>query len=119
MKKNLSIKEIEETEVSEQFIQGMKDRMVVSFHKYGYVEEAVGKVDFVKSLERRLKNYAEDGNTEWLIDAANYAMMEFMFPSHKKAHFTPTDSQASPGRWVIDEEDEEGGLFYGGQNKYL
>ena len=43
--------EIEDTEVSEEFIRGMRDRMVVSFHKYGPVADAYpDKVDAIGSL---------------------------------------------------------------------
>ena len=91
--------DIERTEVSEQFIQGMRDRMVVSFYKYGHLAEAYPeKVDAIGSLTERLRRYAADGNTEWLMDAANFAMIEFMRPRHPQAHFKGTDDDASPGR---------------------
>lgn len=87
------------SEFSQQFIDGMKNRMLVSFHKYGAVADAFPfKISAIKSLQDRLKLYEETGNTEWLIDAANFAMIEFMHPSHKDAHFRPTDSHESPGR---------------------
>lgn len=90
---------IEETEISGKFIEGMKNRMVVSFHKYGPVVDAYPhKVDAIGSLMQRLRKYAKDGNTEWLMDVANFAMIEFMLPRHPKAHFIGTDDDASPGR---------------------
>jgi len=49
----------------------------------------------------RMRKYAETGNTEWLIDAANFAMIEFMHPRHPHAHFTGTDDDASPGRTAL------------------
>lgn len=88
-----------ESEFSDLFVQYMKNRMAVSFHKYGPVADAYPhKVDAVASLKKRLERYAETGNTEWLVDAANFAMIEFMYPRHPKAHFEGTDSDASPGR---------------------
>lgn len=91
------------SEISGEFIQGMVNRMAVSFHKYGKVADAYpGAVDALKSLKQRLDAYAEDGNTEWLMDAANFAMIEFMHPAHPHAHFAPTDSDASPGRVDLD-----------------
>lgn len=87
------------SEYSEQFLQGMKDRMEVSFHKYGPVAEAFPhRVHAIESLRVRLKLYEETGNTEWLMDVANFAMIEFMHPRHPKAHFQGTDDDASPGR---------------------
>lgn len=89
------------TEISAEFLQGMADRMAVSFHKYGAVADAYPvKVDAIDSLRTRLANYRRDGNTEWLIDVANFAMIEFMYPAHERAHYAPTDSAASPGRSV-------------------
>lgn len=73
--------------------------MTVSFHKYGPIKEAYPhKISALKSLQERLKKYEETGNTEWLIDAANFAMIEYMLPSHPQAHFRGTDSGESPGR---------------------
>ncbi|AMX93649.1 MULTISPECIES: hypothetical protein [Mesorhizobium] len=94
-----SVEAILSTEFSDPFVQGMKDRMVVSFYKYGLVSEAYPhKVNAITSLTDRLRKYAETGNTEFLIDAANFAMIEFMHPSHPSAFFEGTDSDQSPGR---------------------
>lgn len=87
------------SEFSEQFVQYMRNRMAVSFHKYGPVADAYpDKVDAIESLRQRLERYKETGNTEWLVDVANFAMIEFMRPRHKDAHFRGTDSHESPGR---------------------
>lgn len=94
-----AMSEILKTEFSEEFVAGMRNRMVVSFYKYGCVADAFpSKVQAMASLQDRLRKYAETGNTEWLIDAANFAMIEFMHPAHPDAHFTGTDDDASPGR---------------------
>ena len=90
---------IPESEFSQEFIDGMKARMAVSYHKYGAVKDAYPhKVSAMKSLYDRLRRYEETGNTEWLIDAANFAMIEYMLPAHENAHFRATDSNESPGR---------------------
>jgi hypothetical protein len=87
------------SEFSEPFVQYMRNRMAVSFHKYGKVADAYPhKVDAIESLKKRLERYTETGNTEWLVDAANFAMIEFMHPRHEVAHFKGTDSNESPGR---------------------
>lgn len=90
---------IPSTEFSEPFAQGMRDRVAVSYHKYGPISEAVAHgANFVKALETRLQKYRETGNTEWLMDVANYAMFEFMYPAHRLAHFRATDADESPGK---------------------
>ena len=94
-----------ETEFSEDFVKGMQNRMIVSFHKYGPIKDAYPhKVNALKSLEIRINKYKETKNTEYLIDAANFLMIEFMYPSIEGAYFKGTDSNESPGR--ISTEDK-------------
>jgi hypothetical protein len=86
-------------EVSEFFLDGMRSRMGVSFYKYGPVANGFPeKVEALASMHGSLKKYADTGNAEFLMDAANYAMIEFMHPSRADAHFRATDSDESPGR---------------------
>jgi len=93
MKKSLAVPS---SEFSDSFVQGMYDRMCTSFFKYGKVADAYpDKVDAIASLKKRLDRYAETGNTEFLIDAANFAMIEFMRPRHPDAFFKPTDGDAT------------------------
>lgn len=88
-----------ESEYSHEFLQGMVDRMAMSFYKYGRVADAYPhKVDALKSLRDRLRKYDETGNTEFLMDAANFAMIEFMHPSLPGAFYQATDADQSPGR---------------------
>ena len=87
------------SEFSPEFVQGMANRMAVSFHKYGLVADGFPtNIDAIASLHQRLDKYAETGNTEWLMDVANFAMIEFMHPRHEGAYFAGTDSDQSPGR---------------------
>lgn len=90
---------VPDSEYDKSFLQGMLDRMGMSFFKYGRVREAYpSKVNALKSLRLRLEKYERTGNTEHLIDAANFAMIEFMYPAHPDAHYNPQDSGGSPGR---------------------
>jgi len=87
------------SEISPEFLQGMVNRMMVSLHKYGEVADAYpDRVDATGCMAQRLAEYHKTGNTEHLIDLANYAMIEFMLPARPDAHFSPTDSDGSPGR---------------------
>jgi hypothetical protein len=91
--------DILKTEFSPKFMELMKNRMIMSFYKYGPVRQNAGDklVNEVESLKLRLKKYEQTGNTEYLVDVANFAMIEFMFPSHPKAFFKATDANGSPG----------------------
>jgi hypothetical protein len=110
-------------ETSRRFHDLMDAAMMVSFHKYGAVAEAYPeKVNALDSMQLRLKLYAEGkrnpdaeepgqpeflvppGNVEYLVDAANFAMIEFMHPAHPKAYFKATDAGGSPGRVAQNKE---------------
>lgn len=84
-----------QTEYSERFDDIRKKMMETSYHKYGPLKDNYGKykcMDAIKCLELRLQKYKETGNTEFLADVANFAMIEFMYPSKEGAHYTPTDT---------------------------
>lgn len=98
----LSIRAVEPTEVSKQFLQGMADRMAVSRHKYGAWATNAGKIEIRQQIEERWDCYMKTGNTEWLMDVANLAMMEHMFPQVPGAYFRATDSHESPGTIYVD-----------------
>ena len=99
----MNTKLILNTEFSEDFIQKMKNRMITSFYKYGPLASNANRkdpdtrIDEIASLKKRLQLYEETGNTEWLVDVGNFAMIEFMYPQHPNAHFRATDSGESPG----------------------
>lgn len=86
-----------QTEYSQRFDEIRKNMMVMSYYKYGPLKDNYGTykcMDAIKNIELRLQKYKETGNTEFLADIANFAMIEFMNPSVKGAKYTPTDSSA-------------------------
>lgn len=101
------------TEWDEEFVRRMRERMIVSYYKYGPLRDAYPeRVSAIASLTDRLRKYAETGNTEFLVDAANFALIEYLAPSHPDAHFRATDSDESPGRraartGMVDERNNE------------
>lgn len=87
-------------EYSEKFDDIRKASMEQSFYKYGPVRANYGPnggVNAIESLKRYLREYERTGNTEFLTDVANFAMIEFMYPSIKGATFRRTGSDESPG----------------------
>lgn len=44
-----------------------------------------------------INKYQQTGNTEYLCDAANYLMFEFMYPQKEGAYFRATSSSESAG----------------------
>ena len=90
--------EILRREYSEQFDKERKYRIEVSYHKYGPARYnfAGGRVDAIKTAELCLDAFKKDGNTEHLVDAANYLMFRYMYP-YPGEYFKATDSSGSVG----------------------
>ena len=84
---------------SERFDALRRNRVEVSRYKYGPAHKnfQTGLVSAMGSMRLCVEKYEETGNTEYLCDAANYLMFEFMFPRHPQAHFRATDSGESAG----------------------
>lgn len=82
----------------------MKNRMVISFHKYGYLRDAYPeRCDSIGDMERRLEKFKQTKNIDFLVDVANFAMITYMFPP-KGSFFKGTDSHESPGRIRLDNQ---------------
>ena len=86
-------------EYSEEFDKLRKNRVEMSFYKYGTARKnfATGNVQAIPTMELCVKKYQETGNLEYLLDASNYLMFEYMFPQHPNAHFRATNSEESAG----------------------
>ena len=86
------------TEYSEEFDKLRKNRVNVSFYKYGAARDnfGAGRVDAIGSLELCLEKFKKTGNTEYLLDVANYAMFRYMYPMPKE-YFKATNSTESAG----------------------
>lgn len=87
-----------EREYSEEFDKLRKNRVYVSYYKYGAAKDnfGEGRVDAIGSLELCLEKFKKTGNTEYLLDVANYAMFRYMFPMPGE-YFKATDSSESAG----------------------
>ena len=88
-----------EEEYSEKFDILRKNRVHMSFYKYGSAKINFGKkyVNALGCLKRCIDKYQKTKNTAYLCDAANYIMFEFMYPSIENAKFVETDSSGSAG----------------------
>lgn len=97
-------------------VQAMVDRMAMSHYKYGRVDDnaKLAEVDELKNALQRISMYdpanilqapiwpskakeVSTGNTENLLDAANFLIIEAIFPKHPKAFFKAQTSAQSPG----------------------
>ena len=85
-------------EYSAEFDKLRRNRVEVSFHKYGPARDnfAGGRVDAIATAELCIDAFKKDGNTEHLIDAANYLMFRYMYP-YPGEYFKSTGSSESVG----------------------
>lgn len=86
-------------EYSDKFDELRQNRAEVSFYKYGTAADNFGMklVNALESHDLCIKKYLTTKNTEYLLDAANYLMFEFMYPQQEGAFFKATDSGESAG----------------------
>lgn len=88
-------------EYSCKFFQYMINRIGFGFARYkGWKASRERGIDFLKSARDRIKMYEETSNTEFLVDAANLLMGEFIVPSLPDAHFEATSG--TPGMIDLD-----------------
>lgn len=101
-------------EYSVEFDNRRKNAVEVSFYKYGPAREnfGSGRVDAIKTLELCLEAFKKDGNTEHLIDIANYAMFRYMYPLPGES-YKPTDSNGSVGTVGVPINMEEAVSWHG------
>lgn len=83
---------------SESFVSKMKNAIETSHYKYGFASLTYPTLaQAYKCIKERLELYEKTHNTEYLVDVANFAMLEFMFPAFDDSAYKPTDSDKSPG----------------------
>lgn len=83
---------------SEEFVVKMKNAIETSHHKYGWASKTYPELaQAYKCIQERLDIYKKTHNKELLIDIANFAMLEYLYPAFEDAKYTPTDSKDSPG----------------------
>ena len=91
--------ETKPAEYSDEFDRLRQNRVSVSFYKYGSAKVNFGEklVDAMGCVEKCVVKYKATGNTEYLCDAANYLMFEYMYPQKAGAYFKATNSSESAG----------------------
>lgn len=91
-KKSYLFEELSETEWSYEFERLMRNRLIMGALRYGRIGlKGKPKYDRVSSMIKRLNNYQESGNKEFLVDIANLCLLEFIECNHPKQHFNSID----------------------------
>lgn len=81
-------------QMSDRFLELMRNRMALGTLRYGRWQEHKSKgviYDRVGAMRLRLLLFEQTGNTEYLVDVANFAMIEFEISDHPNKHFSPKD----------------------------
>ena len=88
-----TLDELRAKQWSERFEMLRSNRMVLGAFRYGLMEDQVkgSPYDNVASLIARARAYQETGNTEYLVDIANLAMIAFEIGVHPTKHFRAVD----------------------------
>ncbi len=93
-----SLERLRAVEWCPEFERLMRNRLIVAAirrgRRTGLVPDA-SVPDLLPGLLNKIRLYQETGNTEHLVDAANYCMLVFVNPRHPQAHFRSTDRDDS------------------------
>ena len=88
-----TLEEMRKENVDDTFMEKMCNAMIMSAFKYGKVNEYASKVALDK-MKKEIDMFIEDGNTEHMVNIANYAMIRYMFPKEGEGYMG-TDSNKS------------------------
>lgn len=88
--KHISYDQLHTEQCGDNFAALMDARLCMGWLRYGHLNKKQ-TIPFMKRLDAKLALYKQTGNTELLVDIANYARLEFRTPMHKHAHFKPVD----------------------------
>lgn len=86
-----SFADIHKDQCEDGFCTLMDNRLVMGHLRYGSSSKKRPQFYYIKRLQTEITHYLQSGNTEYLVNAANYARLEFKKPSHSKAHFHAVD----------------------------
>lgn len=75
------------------FFKLMRTRLAMGYLRYEANNTGPNKktYDFVAAMESKIALYKETGNTEFMVDVGNYAMLEFKEGHHPNRHYYGSD----------------------------
>ena len=91
-----SMSSLERSEWNPYFERLMRNRLIMGALRYGKLDDPdkCKNYDLLEAIEDRVKRFRETGNTELLVDIANFALLEFTCGKHPLKHFNALDSGA-------------------------
>lgn len=94
IKRMPSIERLRVGQWSKKFESLRRNRMILGAFRYGQLEnqkKTGSPYNNTQSIIARTKEYERTGNTEFLVDIANLAMIEFTIGVHPTKHFQSMD----------------------------
>lgn len=89
--KGQSFDEIKALECSDGFHELMDNRIVMGRLRYGPISNPTPPFYDLGKARAELDQYAQTGNTEHLVNAANYCRLEFKRGKHPRKHWEAKD----------------------------
>lgn len=90
-KNKFLLQELRDTEWSYKFENLMRHRLILGALRYCRIIEKFPVYDRIGRMEECIKSFKKTGNTEFLVDIANYALLEFEKGFHCDEAFNPID----------------------------
>lgn len=88
-----SLESLATSEWSPTFEKYMRNRLILGAFRYGLLNSPGKETwDRVSSIIKRAELYQQTGNTEYLVDIANMAMLEYEEGKHPTKHFAAIDN---------------------------
>lgn len=84
---------LKKTRWSPRFENLMRNRLIMGTFRYvpNEIKFTSGKQNKLEAMRKKLTAYEETGNLEYLVDLANYCMLEFEKPTLPNAYFESVD----------------------------
>lgn len=85
-----------ESNWSPEFERLCRNRLMMGCLRYGHMDEqrTNHKWDVLKAIGAKVQAYELTGNTEHIVDAANYCQLVFVLDPHPTKHFSALDDHS-------------------------
>jgi len=93
-KPKFRLSDLEKSEWSPRFEALMRNRLLMGALRYGTLEQKRHRkapYDLMGAIKEKLRLHDETGNDEYLVDIANYCLLEFEIGHHPNKHFHALD----------------------------
>ena len=86
-----SFEQIKEVQCPQDLFIAADNRMIQGYFRYSWIFNCLGKFDFLKELENRIKLYKQTKNREYLADAINMLRLQNEYGKLKGEVFESVD----------------------------